>query len=180
MSVYIALLRGVNLGGHKQVAMEKLRTSVEGLGCAPVRTYIRSGNVVFRARKALPETWSRKIEQVIERDFGFPALVITRTQEEFEALVRANPFGKEMDAARLHVCFLAQAPLPEVRKEMLTLTTPPDQVHCGKRELYFHLPNGFAKSSLLHNPLERRLLKAATTRNWRTVNALLAMARELE
>src|SRR5580765_5255675 len=98
MAIYIALLRGINLGGHKQVAMDKLRASVEGLGCAPVRTYIRSGNVVFRARKASPETWSRKIEQVIERDFGFPALVITRTQEEFEAVVRANPFGKEKDA----------------------------------------------------------------------------------
>ena len=184
MSVYIALLRGINVGGHKQVAMEKLRAAVEGLGCASVRTYIRSGNVVFRGRKAAPETWSKKIEGVIERDFGFPARVITRTQEEFEALVHGNPFGKEKgadgNAAKLHVCFLAEAPLPAVRKEMEKLTTLPDRMHCGEREIYFHLPHGFAESSLLHNPLERRLLQAATTRNWRTVNVLLAMARELE
>ena len=162
--------------------MEKLRASVEGLGCTAVKTYIRSGNVVFRARKASPEAWSKKIENVIERDFGFPSQVITRTREEFEALVRANPFGSEpeLEHAKLHVCFLAEAPLPAVRKQMLALTTPPDRVHCGKCELYFHLPNGFAESSLLHNPLERKLLKAATTRNWRTVNALLEMARGLE
>lgn len=184
MAIYISLLRGINVGGHKQVAMEKLRASVEGLGCTSVKTYIRSGNLVFRGRKSPPETWSRKIEQVIERDFGFPSRVITRTQEEFEALVHGNPFGREKDAdgnaAMLHVSFLAEAPLPAVRKEMLRLTTLPDRMHCGEREIYFHLPKGFAESSLLHNPLERPLLKAATTRNWRTVNALLAMARELE
>jgi uncharacterized protein (DUF1697 family) len=116
------------------------------------------------------------------REFGFPVLVITRTQEELEALVRDNPFAteKEMDGSRHHVCFLAEAPQPAVRKEMKKLTTLPDRMHCGEREIYFHLPNGFAGSSLLHNPLERRLLKAATTRNWRTVNALLAIAREME
>lgn len=184
MPVYIALLRGINVGGHKQVAMEKLRASVEALGCAPVQTYIRSGNLVFRARKSPPEAWSRKIESAIERGFGFPVRVITRTQEEFEALVRDNPFGRAQDAdgnaAKLHVSFLAEAPLPAVRKEMAKLTALPDRMHCGEREIYFHLPNGFAGSSLLHNPLERKLLKAATTRNWRTVKALLEMARELE
>lgn len=184
MPVYIALLRGINVGRHKQVAMEKLRASVEALGCAPVQTYIRSGNIVFRARKAAPEAWSKKIEQAIEREFGFPVRVITRTQRELEELVRGNPFGSEKDAdgngAMLHVSFLADAPLPAVRKEMEKLTTLPDRMHCGEREIYFHLPKGFAESSLLHNPLERRLLKEATTRNWRTVNALLAIARELE
>jgi uncharacterized protein (DUF1697 family) len=184
MAVYIALLRGINVGGHKQVAMEKLRAAVEAIGCTPVQTYIRSGNLVFRARKSPPEAWSKKIEVAIERAFGFPVRVITRTQAEFEELVGSNPFSKEKDAdgnaAKLHVSFLAEAPLPAVRKEMEKLTTLPDRMHCGEREIYFHLPNGFAGSSLLHNPLERKLLKAATSRNWRTVNALLDMARGLE
>ena len=184
MPVYIALLRGINVGGHKQVAMEKLRVAVEAIGCTSVETYIRSGNLVFRARKSSPEAWSKKIEGAIERDFGFPVRVITRTQAEFEELVRANPFGREKDAdgnaAKLHVCFLAEAPLPAARKEMEKLTTLPDRMHCGQREIYFHLPHGFAESSLLHNPLERKLLKGATTRNWRTVNALLEMARGLK
>jgi uncharacterized protein (DUF1697 family) len=180
--IYISLLRGINLGGHKLVAMDKLRAAVEGLGCTAVRTYIQSGNLVFRARKSSPEAWSKKIEALLLRDFGFPVLVITRTRAEYEALVRKNPLATEKDAdgSKHHVCFLAGAPLPAVRKEMEKLTTLPDRMHCGQREIYFHLPNGFAKSSLLHNPLERRLLKAATTRNWRTVNALLVMAREME
>ena len=182
MAVYIALLRGINLGGHKLVAMQKLRASMEGLGCASVRTYIQSGNVVFRARKSSQEAWSKKIGAMLLREFGFPVLVIVRTREELEALVRNNPLvtEKDPDGAKHHVCFLAEAPLQTARKEMQKLTTLPDRMHCGEREIYFHLPNGFARSSLLHNPLERRLLKAATTRNWRTVNALLTMAREME
>ncbi len=182
MPVYIALLRGINLGGHKLVAMDKLRAAVEDLGGTGVRTYIQSGNLVFRARKSSPDAWSKKIGAMLLREFGFPVLVITRTSEEFEALVRHNPFAteKEVDGSKHHVCFLAEEPLPAVRKEMKKLTTLPDRTHCGKREIYFHLPKGFAESSLLHNPLERRLLKAATTRNWRTVNALLAMAQEME
>src|SRR5579863_1014149 len=99
MPVYISLLRGINLGGHKLVAMDKLRAAVEDLGGTGVRTYIQSGNLVFRARKSSPEAWSKKIATMLLREFGFPVLVITRTSEEFEALVRDNPFAtaKEMD-----------------------------------------------------------------------------------
>ena len=177
MPIYVALLRGVNLGPHKRMKMEKLRESFTALGLQQVQTYIQSGNVIFKAAKTSPVTLCKKIEDRILADFGFPAPVIVRTHEELGKTIEGNPFLKRrgIDLTRLHVMFLVDAPTQEAQKPLIGLTTAPDESCCVGREIYLYLPNGMGKSSLMNNPVERRWLKASTTRNWNTVNALYEM-----
>ena len=174
MPVYVALLRGVNLGPYKRMKMEKLRESFNGMGLEQVQTYIQSGNVVFQASKGSPAALCRKIEARILSDFGFPAPVIIRTREELSRAIENNPFLTKhgTDPAKLHLTFLAEAPEPAALAELKGLTKSPDESVCLGREIFLHLPNGMAKSSLMNNPLERRLLKLSTTRNWKTVSQL--------
>jgi uncharacterized protein (DUF1697 family) len=180
MPTYVALLRGINVGGHKKVKMELLRESIAALGFEHVKTYIQSGNVVFKGAKHSPAALSKKIEERIVKDFGFPALVITRTQGEIATAIQSNPFLKEgaADAGRLHLVFLPDVPAPAVVKELAALTTEPDRSRILGKEIYLYLPNGFAESSFHRSPLERKLLNRATTRNWNTVNKLHQMCQE--
>ena len=176
--IYVALLRGINIGPHKRISMARLRGSFESLGFTSVHTHIQSGNVVFASAKTPPQALAKKIEAGIAKDFGFESTVILRTREELERIVVGNPFLKRtgVDPSRLHAYFLAEAPTAAERAELQKLASPPDESLLAEKEIYLLLPDGVAKSSLFHNPLERRLLRRATMRNWRTVTALREMA----
>jgi uncharacterized protein (DUF1697 family) len=182
MPIYIALLRGINIGPHKRMKMEKLRASCEGLGLSNVKTYIQSGNVIFRAGKLSSGALSKKMGERILRDFGFSADVISRTRDEMKRIIDDNPFTKErgMDVSKLHVVFLPHAPTAAAIKKLQDLTLAPDRVHPSANEIYFYFPNGVSGSSLWKHPLERVLSVAATMRNWNTINKLYEMARDLE
>ena len=120
MPTYISMLRGINVGGHKKVPMNQLRAMFEALGFKEVRTYIQSGNVVFRATMGNPEDLSRKIEQRVLKEFGFPASVITRTPEELQKAIQSNPFIKEsgLAPAKVYVAFLTEAPKADAVKKL--------------------------------------------------------------
>jgi uncharacterized protein (DUF1697 family) len=177
MPVYISMLRGINVGGHKRIKMDDLRTSFEALGFEQVQTYIQSGNVVFAAPKSSTSQLSKRIEERILKDFSFPASVISRTASEFAAAIANNPFLKErgIDPERLHVMFLSEAPAPTALKKLVNLLAPPDQARGSDREIYFYLPNGVSQSVLFRTPVDRMLSVVTTMRNWRTVNALHQM-----
>jgi uncharacterized protein (DUF1697 family) len=177
MSIYVAMLRGINVGGNKIVKMDRLRALFGSLGFERVQTYIQSGNIVFKAGKGSPTTLSKKIEEGIMKDFGFPAALIVRTSQEIADTISRNPYAKEpvIEIERLHVMFLREPPTPETLEELARLTTKPDRSLCSGKEIYFHLPNGVARSSLANNPIERRYLSQATMRNWKTVNTLHQM-----
>ena len=180
MSVYIALLRGINIGPHKRVKMEKLRASFEGSGFEPVRTYIQSGNVVFGAGKTSAVSLGKKIEQRLLADLGFSVTVLLRTREEMANVVRGNPLLKEkgIDPAKLHVAFLSETPANAAMERLQALTAAPDRAWCLGKELYFYFPNGVSGSSLWKHPLDRVLAIGVTMRNWNTVNELLKMAQD--
>jgi uncharacterized protein (DUF1697 family) len=185
MPIYISMLRGINVGGHKRVKMDQLRKSFETLGFEQVQTYIQSGNVVFKAGKLSTPKLSKRIEEAILRDFGFPVSVISRSGDELAAVIEGNPFLKErsldkekIDLERLHVMFLSEAPAPAALKKLAELTAAPDRFHCGDREIYFYLPNGVSGSVLMKSPVDRILAVVTTTRNWRTVNSLHQMCRD--
>src|SRR5256885_12323419 len=95
MPVYVSLLRGINVGGHKRVKMDKLRSSFAALGFTSVKTYIQSGNVVFKARKSSPSALSKRIETKILQDFGFPVSVVTRSSDELDKAILGNSFVKD-------------------------------------------------------------------------------------
>jgi uncharacterized protein (DUF1697 family) len=180
MPVYIALLRGINVGAHKRMKMDKLRTSCESLGFKNVKTLIQSRNVVFQAAKMPSASVSKKIEQRIVTDFGFAVDVISRSQEEMSRIISSNPFAAQsgLDAAKLHVVFLEDVPTPESVEKLKALTLAPDKVHVASKEIYFYFPNGVSGSSLWKHPLDRVLGMACTMRNWNTVNKLHEMASE--
>ncbi len=180
MPIYISMLRGINVGGHKRIKMDQLRKSFEALGFEQVKTYIQSGNVVFATGKTYPATLSKKIEERIVKDFGFSASVITRTADEMSKMVTGNPFLKQrgIDPAKLHIMFLSEPPAPAALKELAGATVAPDQCQCSAREIYFYLPNGVSKSVLWNSPVDRILAVVTTTRNWRTVNTLHRMCQD--
>ncbi len=178
MPIYISMLRGINVAGHKQVKMAALQVAFESLGFSQVRTHIQSGNVVFKAAKSAPPDLSRKIEGKILDEFGFDVPVITRTSEEMGEVIRGNPFLKEkgIDLSKLHVTFLSGVPAPAALKALASLAAKPDQFRACGREIYLYCPNGYGNTKLSNNALEKVLSLSATTRNWNTVNKLYAMS----
>jgi len=182
MPVYIALLRGINVGPHKRMKMEKLRASCEALGCQQVKTYIQSGNVVLQAAKLSASSLAKRIQERIVADFGFASDVILRTREEMQKIIQGNPFLKEggIDSSKLHVVFLSEAPAPVAVKKLEALTLAPDRIRHSGREIYFYFPNGVSGSSLWKHNLDRMLSVASTMRNWNTVNKLNEMASECQ
>jgi uncharacterized protein (DUF1697 family) len=182
MTTYIALLRGINVGANKRMKMDKLRSTCQSLGFEDVKTYIQSGNIVFRAAKLSGAALVKKLGECIVRDFGFSADVITRTQEEMGRIIENNPLLKEkgIDESKLHVVFLSEKPAPASLRKLQELTLSPDRVRSLGREIYFYFPNGVSGSSLWKHPLDREVGISGTMRNWNTVNKLYEMAQELE
>ena len=178
MPIYIAFLRGINVGSHKRMKMEKLVASCAACGFADAKTYIQSGNVVLKAAKMPPEKLSKKLEAQIAADFGFSADVITRTRSELEQVVSGNPMLKQpgIDPERLHVVFLRERPEAAAIEKLQALTLAPDLVRVGEQEVYFYFPNGVSKSSLWKHPLDNVLKVSGTMRNWKTVNQMHQMA----
>lgn len=179
MPIYIAMLRGVNVGGHK-APMAELKAMCENLGLVEVRTYIQSGNVIFKAGKGSPATLCGKIETRFHKEFGFSSPVILRTPEEMKDAIGKNPFltEKGIDVSRLHITFLAQLPSKDAAKKVEALKSPPDQLRVVGREIYLYCPEGYGNTKLHNNALEKAVGVAATTRNWNTVNKLWEMAGE--
>jgi len=180
MPIYISMLRGINVGGHKRIKMDQLRASFEALGFDQVKTYIQSGNVVFKTTKLSPAALSKRIEERILCDVGFPVSVISRSSDEMARTIERNPFlsGRGIDQEKLHVMFLSQAPAPAALKKLADLTAAPDQCQSSDREIYFYLPNGVSQSVLMKSPVDRILAIVTTTRNWRTVNSLHQMCQD--
>jgi uncharacterized protein (DUF1697 family) len=181
MPTYIALLRGINVSGHNIIKMELLRKSFERLGYRNVRTYVLSGNVIFDAGKDSAVSSTKRIGEGILRDFGFSVPVLLRTPQEIEQIIADNPFAREpgIDASKLHVTFLS-APAPQTAEMSLkVLAVNPERFHVDGREIYLYCPNGYGRTKLSNNAIEKKLGVGATTRNWKSVNAVLAMARQV-
>jgi uncharacterized protein (DUF1697 family) len=179
-STHIALLRGINVGGHKIIKMDQLRNAFEELGFENVATYVQSGNVVFKSPKETSANLSRKIEEMLLRRFNMSVPVIVRTAEEVGEVLRNNAFLKERgaDVTRLHVTFLSHAPQRTAVRGLDAIAAGEDRFHCRGQEIYLHCPNGFGGTKLSINAFEKVLAVGATTRNWNTVNKLYEMTRE--
>ena len=172
---YVALLRGINLSGHRIVKMDQLRKAFEGLGFEDVKTYIQSGNVVFKG----PGTQNlvKRIEEKIVRQFGFPVPVVVKTSDEIGEIIRNNPLVKEkgIDLSKLHVTFLSCAPEKSALTTLEAFAAGPDQFRCSMGAIYLHCPNGYHETKLGNNVLGNMLKVGTTTRNWKTVNQLYEM-----
>ena len=182
MAVVIAMLRGVNVGGHQKLSMEALRKHCAGLGLRDVQTYIQSGNLVFREESGDPLTVARRLEDGIEAKFGFRPAVVVRTAPEMRKVIAKNPFAGRsgIDPSRLLVLFMAGAPARQALEQVLALPCEPEELRAGGRELYIYYPNGMARPKIPLTRIEKLLQCSSTGRNWNTVNKLMEMAEALE
>jgi uncharacterized protein (DUF1697 family) len=175
-TTYAALLRGINLGARNRVAMADLRGLVEELGGVDVRTYVQSGNVVFRSDRASAEL-EQAMERAVERELGHDVRVVIRTERQLRDLVANNPFlGPKMRRNSLYVTFLAEKPDQKRVWRLRERDFGPERWELMGGDVCLCLPNGYGRVKLSNAMLERQLGVAATTRNWRTVTALAELA----
>jgi uncharacterized protein (DUF1697 family) len=176
IQTYAALLRGINLGSHNKISMADLRALFEELDADDVQTYVQSGNVVFRSKLTAAEL-EKAVEREIENALSLHVTVLIRTKAQLAKIVRDNPFlDREKPEKALHVTFLARKPPPARVRELDPAGFEPDTFDVSGREVYLHFPNGYGRSKLSNAYFEKALDVRATTRNWRTVNALADLA----
>jgi uncharacterized protein (DUF1697 family) len=171
---YVALLRGINVGGKTKVPMATLREICASAGCDDVVTYIQSGNVVLDSAQKAEELQST-LEAAIAAEFGFKPAVMVRAAKEMAAVVDRNPFPDAEEKA-LHVGFLHAAPAAATKKCLSAIDCNPEQLAVVRREIYLQLPDGMGRAKL---PVQmERCLRPTpiTVRNWRTVTKLVELA----
>ena len=171
---YVCLLRGINVSGRKVIRMADLRKLFESIGFGRVETYLQSGNVVFESESAGASSLADRVKDEIERWFGFDVPVIVRERRRFLRVREHNPLiGLEgIDEAKLHVTFLSRLPAATNLERLQSFDAAPERFAVRGDCVYLYCPNGYGRTTLSNNFLERKLGMVATTRNWKTVNAL--------
>lgn len=185
MTIYIALLRGINVGGHNKIKMADLRRTLETMGLSRVQTYIQSGNVLFESNES-EEPLRKQIEHKIEEDFGFPVTVVLRTAVELMWIAENCPFSEEAiseakvssEGESLYVALLLEAPSQEGIERLSAYRSESEEYRIEGREVYLLFRQSIRNSKLANN-LEK-LNVPATVRNWKTINKLVTMAKAME
>jgi uncharacterized protein (DUF1697 family) len=173
----IALLRGINVGRAKRIAMPDLREVLEALGYANVRTLLNSGNAVFEVEPPKVPDLAAAISAAIERRFGFPVAVVVLTAATLTAVIAANDLlHTARDPAKLLVAFVADRAMLASARPLLAEPWAPEALSIGRDAAYMWCANGIADSPLLQ-ALSRVTGQRVTARNWATVLKLKALAR---
>lgn len=176
MHTFVALLRGINVGGKTMIPMPELKSLFASLGLEDVTTYIQSGNVVFSSSSGDGQALAAAIEEQIDETFGLGTTVLMRTPTELTEIAGSNPFlGRETDLTKLHVVFLSGPPAADAVDELDPMRSPPDEFSVRGSEIYLHLPNGAGRSKLTIDYFEKRLGVRATARNWKTLINLIEL-----
>lgn len=170
MPRYVALLRGVNVGGSGRMAMTDLRTCVEGAGFEDVATHIQTGNVLVRTPMRAAEKVARALEEAVEADLGFRTAVMVRTAAQLTAALGERPFP-DADEKALHIAFLRETP-SAAKARALVAPDGPDELAVIGREVFLHYPDGMGRSKLTGASVERALGVPATARRRTVVEKL--------
>ena len=170
MPRYVALLRGVNVGGSGRMAMADLRACVEGAGFEDVATHIQTGNVLVRTSMRSAEKVAGALEKAVAADLGFRTAVMVRTAAQLTAALDERPFPGA-DAAALHIAFLRETP-SAARAKALVAPEGPDELAVVGREGYLHYPDGQGRSKLTGALIEKALGVPATARRRSVVEKL--------
>jgi|SRR6516164_221190 uncharacterized protein (DUF1697 family) len=181
MPILVALLRGINVGGHHKVPMADLRSVLSKLRLRKVQTHLQSGNALFEADDTDLPGLTETIAATLQRKFGFRIDVLLRSGDELESVIAKNPFArsKGIEPGKLAVFFLPKGLEKSTRNEISQLKFEREDIRFGDRELYIYFPDGQGRSKL-PAALDRVLKKTATARNWNTVTKLLELACEIE
>jgi uncharacterized protein (DUF1697 family) len=175
MSRFVALFRGINVGGKHSLPMHALREILVACGCEEVRTYIQSGNAVFSSAVA-GSSLSANIKHAIEERFGFAPQVLLLTVDRFVAIAAANPFVEaEPNPKSLHVWFLTEQPTAPNLEALGDLKVESERFSLQDDAFYLYAPDGIGRSRLAAK-VDRHLGVATTARNWRTVSKIIELA----
>jgi len=170
---YVALVRGINVGGARKLPMAELAEVVASLGHGEVQTFIQTGNVVFTSPVARAQL-SRPLERAIDERLGLDVTVVLRTPAELRAAAAANPFPEaESTPSRLHVVFLERKPSSADSAALAPDRSPGDRAVVHGDHVYLHLPDGAGRTKLTLDYLERVLRVRGTQRNWNTLVKLI-------
>jgi uncharacterized protein (DUF1697 family) len=181
LQTYIAIIRGINVGGKKPIKMQALKELCENIGFENIQTFIQSGNVVFKYKKQNNTAIANLFSKNIFETFGFEVPVLVLTLSEIKAIVIANNFlqDKMKGIAFMHVTFLEEVPAKEQTEILQKNNFAPDEFFIQGKAVYLYCPNGYSSSKLTNSFIENKLKVTATTRNWKTVNELLNLALNL-
>lgn len=178
---YAALLRGINVSGHRRVPMAELRTLLTELGHGDVATYLQSGNAVFSSASGDENALAAELMKAIEERFGFPVDTLVRPGSYLAAAADACPFpAAELEGKQVHLTYYDK-PVDSARFAALDAAAfLPEEFRLGERELYLYAPDGLGRSKLAEALARPALTKGliATTRNWNTVVKLVEMTRD--
>lgn len=174
MPVFVALLRGINVGGHNKLPMQGFRDLLKKLNCHEVATYIQSGNAVFKY-DGNANNLTDSIATEIERRHGFKPSVLLIDAVKFAEIVEANPFqGKFENSRNMHVSFFQEPATDPDLERMASLAAADEEFELTDSAFYFHAPSGIGRSKLAAS-VERCLGVKATGRNWHIVKKLRAL-----
>lgn len=179
MQTYIALLRGINVGGHNKIIMADLKRLFQSLGYTNVTTYIQSGNVVFQSKEINTSTIEKSIIETIEKEFGYAIKVLVLRKNDLEITFNSNPFiqdANNYDFKKLCATFLEKTPTKEGILKVQKLAAPEEQLFFIEKTVYLYCPNGFGRTKLSNNNIETKLKIAATSRNWNTITKLVELS----
>ncbi|MDP4202229.1 MAG: DUF1697 domain-containing protein [Bacteroidota bacterium] len=183
MTIYLSLLRGINIGGHKKIKMSDLKALYESFGFGQVTTYIQSGNVLFSTEtNETDDVLSLHISKAIEDRFGFDVPVVIRTKEEMQKIVAQNPFAEEAETApdKLVVMFLSSIPDTATLAKIQAKIDDNSRFAFIGNSLYFFYPDGYGQTKWHSNFFEKQLRTTVTARNWATTCKLAGMAADLK
>ncbi|MBT3208033.1 MAG: DUF1697 domain-containing protein [Bacteroidetes bacterium] len=175
---YISILRGINVGGRRKILMADLRALYKDLGFSNVATYIQSGNVVFSTNQKQEGLADKISNQIFER-FGFNLPVIIRTNEELEKAIDNNPYLKLENVKIENLCltFLSDVPQANLLEKLKEISYPPDQFQVIENNIFIYFSGKYSDTKLTNKFFEDKLKISATSRNWKTVNRLLELAK---
>ena len=177
MTAWVALFRGINVGGHNKLPMRMLVEAFAAIGAEDIRTYIQSGNVVFRHAETDRERLDAAIRAAVGKVVDFEPGILLMTAVQFEQILQENSFPEDPPNA-LHVYFLAAKPEAPNLETLASAASSSEAFVLKDLAFYLHAPDGIARSKIAAS-VERRLGVNATARNWRTVSRVQALCREL-
>lgn len=180
LTTYIALLRGINVGGNNKLPMRDLAALLEGLGLRNVKTYIQSGNVVFQSEGGAAAALSAAITDAIRQSHGFAPYVLILDSAALAAAVAANPFPEgEAEPKSLHLFFMDSVPRAYDADAIERVKAPSERYRLIGQVFYLHAPEGIGRSKLAET-VGRGWGVNITARNWRTVSEVMALARQAD
>lgn len=176
MQTYIAILRGINVGGKNKIPMMELRSILTDIGLRQVRTYIQSGNIVFQAVESNASELADKVTRAIHDRWKYEVSALVLDKQQLTEIIEANPFADSSDVSSQHITFLAETPDQQLIDTLSEIQDPPNDIWTNHSAVYLFCPNGYSKTKFTNTYIEKKLKVAATTRNMKTSLVLLQMA----